>query len=170
MNLHMFLHTALSSILVLLILSITSLRDGKEDTMSIACHWTLTTDLLLRRIGLDDVWKLMVPVSMWFRPPASQQHARFTAYRMPQSLSNYSVIKLIVSIAGRWAWCGGISDKSRKQEKLQSQKNKQNTTSQLQVMMRRLGTCRTFGEMIFMMNRASKSGLVFFMIASHPFL
>jgi hypothetical protein len=41
----------------------------------------------------------------------------------------------------------------------------------IRVMMRRLGSCRTFGEnMIFMLNRASKSSPGFYVTTSHSFL
>ena len=100
---------------------------------------------------------------------------------MTDDTFNYSVIKLIVSITKlspgyklptesiqialneEFMVTGlGAEESQTNQEKKKTEEAAEPKNRILRVMMRRLGTCRTFGEnMIFMLNRASKSGLVF---------
>jgi len=96
---------------------------------------------------------------------------------------NYSVIKLIVSIAKLGlgyksptrglqvslneefmvAGLGGGEEFQANPEKKKMEGAPEPKNRILRVMMRRLGTCRTFGEnMIFMLNRASESYILAF--------
>ena len=102
---------------------------------------------------------------------------------------NYSVIRLIVSIVKMgpgyksltWglqvalneefmvAGLGEEESQAKPEKKTEEAPEPKNRI--IRVMVRRLGTCRTFGEnMVFMLNRASKRISWLFTIASHPFL
>ena len=90
---------------------------------------------------------------------------------------NYSVIKLIVSVAKlipgfksltrglqvalneEFMVAGlGVEESQANPEKKKTEGAPEPKNRIIRVMMRRLGTCRTFGEnMVFMLNRASKS-------------
>ncbi|KAF8812814.1 hypothetical protein BYT27DRAFT_7182270 [Phlegmacium glaucopus] len=77
---------------------------------------------------------------------------------MQDDTFNYSVIKLIIALNEQFMVAGLGDEESqispgRKQKEPPEPKNRV-----IRVMMRRLGTCRTFGEnMIFMLNRAKRS-------------
>ena len=94
---------------------------------------------------------------------------------MPDDTFNYSVVKLIVSMAQLGPGCklptqtlqvalneefmvaglgGEVSPTSQEKNKAEESAEPKNRI--IRVMMRRLGSCRTFGEnMIFMLNRTS---------------
>ena len=96
---------------------------------------------------------------------------------------NYSVIRLIVSIVKldpdyklptrgfqvalneEFMVAGlGEADSQADPEKKKTEEVAEPTNKIIRVMMRRLGTCRTFGEnMVFMLNRASKSYFLAFL-------
>ena len=96
---------------------------------------------------------------------------------MPDETFNYSTIKLIVSIAqlslgyklptqniqialNEEFMVAGLGEEGSQDEKKTGAAEPKNRI--IRVMIRRLGTCRTFGEnMIFMLNRASESDLGF---------
>ena len=110
---------------------------------------------------------------------------------MSDDTFNYSVIKLIASISKfspnysflirglqvalneqfMVAGLGEGEESHTSTEKKKVEESSEPKNRIIRGMMRRLGSCRTFGEnMIFMLNRTSRSSLGFvFIIASHSF-